>query len=81
MKKIDASSCSVSCSVTKWMVSLLLFLATMAAAVGTYNAHFGAGEPVYGSTSDSLAIIAFVISLMLFRKSLCHCCGSCAVKK
>lgn len=81
MKKCDISSCSVGCSLVKWITSILLFLATVAAAVGTYNAHFGGSEPVYGSTLDSLALIAFVISLTLFTKSMCHCCGSCSAKK
>ena len=58
-----------------WIVTVLLFLATLAAAVGVYKSHFLSSGATFGTTSGSLSIIAFVISLTLWSKAFCCCCG------
>jgi len=60
-----------------WVVTVLLFLAMLAAAIGVYKSHFLSSGATFGTTSGSLSIIAFVISLMFWSKA----CGCCCKKK
>ncbi len=82
-KKKD--SCSTSCLVTKWALCLLLLLVTAASIVGVYETHIIIGtDPArfalqFGSTSGSLAIIAFVMSSVAFMKHMVCCMSPCEV--
>jgi hypothetical protein len=67
--------------VTGIVLSVFLLLATLAALAGVYKAHVLTSGAVFGSTSGSLAIIAFVISLSLFGKALKQCCVCSCSKK
>lgn len=59
----------------KWAVALLLFIVTVASLVGIYQTHVIAGGAQFGSTSGSLAILAFVASLMSWSGQMCKCLG------
>lgn len=61
--------------VVGWGIALLLFLAALGALVGMYKAHFLGGGMVFGTTSGSLSILAFSVTLTLWAKFMCHCCG------
>ncbi|MBI2117988.1 hypothetical protein HYT95_03755 [Candidatus Peregrinibacteria bacterium] len=65
--------------VVGWVVTLLLFLAAVAALAGVYKAHFLGGGMVFGTTSGSLSILAFSVTATLWAKFMCHCCG-CTMK-
>lgn len=67
------SACSGACTAMNWIVCLLLFLATITALVGVYQSHFGINGMVFGGSTGSLALIAFVASLTLWSKWMCKC--------
>ena len=88
LSKKQTSSCSTGCLVVKWVVCVLLFLTSIAALVGVYQTHVIVGaDPArvaiqFGSTSGSLAIIAFVVSVLAWcKKMVCCMSGSCEVCK
>ncbi len=82
------ASCSTGCQTFKWIVCVLLLLVAIAALFGVYQTHMIVGsDPArfavqFGSTSGSLSILAFVVSVMAFGKKM-SCCmsGSCEVCK
>lgn len=82
-KKTKGTCCSPACALMKWVVCVLLFVATVAAAVGTYQTHvLMGGETLrfqFGSTSGSLAIIAFTIATMAWVKQMVCCMSECEV--
>ena len=63
----------------EWVVTLLLFLTTLASVMGVYVTHFPptGGGMTFGSTSSSFALIAFAINSWLWLKMLCKCSGAC----
>ena len=72
-----------TCVFTKWVVCILLFVSAVTALVGVYQTHVmtssdGAVVFQFGTTSCSLALVAFVLAVLGWVKSL-HCCmaGSC----
>lgn len=81
-------ACSKGCMISKWIVCLLLLATTIAALVGVYQTHVIVGtDPArfaiqFGSTSGSLAIIAFVVSVMAWGKKMMCCmsksCEACS---
>lgn len=80
------AGCSTGCMVCKWIVAVLLLLVAIAALVGVYQTHVVTGSDAsrtmiqFGSTSGSLAIIAFVVSVMAWCKKMAACMsGSCEV--
>lgn len=81
------SNCSTGCMVTKWILCVLLLLTAIAAIIGVYETHVVIGtDPArfalqFGSTSGSLAIIAFAISATLWMKQLVCCMSKCEVCK
>jgi len=79
-KKSSGGTCG-PCTVVQWVVMALLFLATLAALVGVYKAHFLSTGATFGTTSGSLALVAFTLSLTLWAKSASHCCGCCCAEK
>lgn len=76
------AGCSAGCIISKWIVAVLLLLATIAALIGVYETHVITGSDSsrvmiqFGSTSGSLAIIAFVVSVMAFGKKAAACMRS-----
>ncbi|OGJ60516.1 hypothetical protein A3A67_02715 [Candidatus Peribacteria bacterium RIFCSPLOWO2_01_FULL_51_18] len=66
------NGCSAGCILMKWLVMVLLFLATVAALIGTFTTHFmrlpSGLEMQFGSTGGSLAILAFVASVSVWVK-------------
>lgn len=82
LSKKKTDTCSTGCLVTKWVLCLLLLLIAIAALIGVYQTHVLDLAPVrvqFGSTSGSLAIIAFVASSVACMKHMISCMGSCAV--
>ncbi len=73
--KKSKSQCSTPCVIMKWAVALLLLLVTIASLVGIYQTHIVAGGAQFGSTSGSLAIIAFVASVMGWSRQMGKCMG------
>ena len=67
-----------ACKFTRWVVTILLFIVAVIALVGVYQTHVLVGDDMtriqFGSTGGSLAILAFVVSLMAWVKSV-HGCG------
>jgi hypothetical protein len=59
------------CKIMAGLCCLLGTLATIAAVVGLYNAHFVAGG--FGSQPGSLSLIALFLALM-FCKKMSKCC-------
>jgi len=78
-------SCSAGCVTVKWLLALLYFVAAAAALVGVYETHIvtssdGARTLLqFGSTSGSLAIIAFCIAATLWKKQMAGCMGKCEI--
>ncbi len=79
------TGCSTGCLITKWALCALLFLAAVAALIGVYETHVITGtDPVrfalqFGSTSGSLAIIAFAVASVSWMKQMLCCLSSCEV--
>ena len=63
-----------TCQILNWVITVLLFFAALAALTGMYKAHFVAGGATFGSTTGSMSIIAFSISVMLWKKQMEKCC-------
>lgn len=88
LSKKQTICCSTVCTAFKWIVCVLLLLTTIAALFGVFQTHVIIGSDPsrmaiqFGSTSGSLAIIAFVISITAWGKKM-SCCmsGSCEVCK
>lgn len=88
LSKKQTECCSTGCMASKWIVCLLLLLVSVAALIGVYQTHVIVGsDPArfaiqFGSTSGSLSIMAFVISVIAWGKKM-SCCmsGSCEVCK
>lgn len=85
MGKKQKSTCSPMCKSMKWIFAILLFLVTAASIVGVYETHVllsSDGSRValqFGSTSGSLAIIAFVIAAKVWMKQMIGCMSPCEV--
>ena len=81
LSKKSAGCCSPGCKVCKWVVAILLLLTSIAALVGVYQTHVITGSDSsrvviqFGSTSGSLAIIAFVVAVVSWGKQI-MCCMS-----
>ncbi len=75
------STCSTPCIVSKWATAILLFLTSIAALIGVYETHVVSGGVQFGSTSGSLAILAFTVSIMAWGKKMVCCmsktCEAC----
>lgn len=79
-----SQGCPLGCVISKWVVAILLLATSIAALVGVYQTHVISGSDAsrvviqFGSTSGSLAIIAFVVSVMAWGKKMASCMsGSC----
>lgn len=61
------------------IAAMFLFLACIASFVGVLMSHYSArdGALVFGTTSASLAIIAFVVSIAFLVKSCKSCMSAC----
>lgn len=85
LHKKHARTCSTGCLVVKWLLCILLLIVAVAALVGVYNTHIlFAADPVefrmqFGSTSGSLAILAFAIASTAFMKHMISCLGECEI--
>jgi hypothetical protein len=72
------STHATPCLVVHVVVAVLFLVAAIAALLGVYHSHvLKAGVLVFGTSSGSLALIAFAVTLAFFMKALKHCCGSC----
>lgn len=73
------------CKSLKWTVTVLFFLVSVAALVGVYQTHVllssdGARMSMqFGTTSGSLAIMAFVAAVTCWMKQMVSCMTSCEV--
>jgi hypothetical protein len=63
-----------------WIVTALLFLTSLAALVNVYKSMFPVTGATFGTTSGSLALIAFAVNVGLWTKAM-HCCMGGACKK
>jgi len=83
--KKQKGQCSPMCMGVKWLLALFLFLAAVASLIGVYETHVLIGADPdrfmmqFGSTSGSLAILAFAISATCFMKQVLRCMGPCEV--
>lgn len=70
-----------TCKMTGILVFGLLLLTTLASLVGVYKSHFISAGATFGSTSGSLALIAFAINVMFLVKAMKHCCpcNTCSI--
>ena len=80
-----ASKGSAMCGVC-WGVSLILailgLLATLAAVIGVFKAHYpipGEGW-VFGSTAGSLSLLALAVNFFFLKKAMSMCPCQCNVK-
>ena len=72
-----------ACLALHVVVAVLLFVASIAALLGVYKAHMLSSGFVFGTTSGSLALLAFAVSLSLCMYQLKCCvtkCEACMVK-
>ncbi len=80
--KKSKMQCSPACVIVKWVVALALFLVSIASLVGIYQTHVVAGGAQFGSTSGSLAILAFTASVFAWTRQMALCmkkeCDVCA---
>jgi hypothetical protein len=58
---------------------VLLFLASLAALAGIYYTHMVGGGATFGTTTASLSIIAFSVSIYVLHS--CLCCPNCGISK
>ncbi len=70
---------SSECMALHVVVMLLLLFVAIASGVGIYMAHVTPQGLVFGSPAGSLAILAFVGSILSFIKSLKACMAPCEV--
>jgi len=79
------SGCRTGCIIMKWLIALLLFIVTVAALLGVYATHVlnlpGGVGLQFGSTSGSLAILAFVASVTVWVKHMIRLGKPCEVCK
>jgi ABC-type bacteriocin/lantibiotic exporter with double-glycine peptidase domain len=62
------------------LVSALLFLTALVALIGVYFSHVLTTGVAFGTSSGSLAIIAFVLSVLALSKQVKACMSECACK-
>ncbi len=68
--------CSVPCLLSKWIVAVLLLLTSLASLFGVYQTHMVSDGIQFGGSAGSLAIIAFVVSVMAWSKQMICCMKS-----
>lgn len=74
-KSSNKVGCSCSaCTSCGYVTAAFLGLATIASLLGVYKAHFLSTGLAFGTTSGSLALIAFAITLVAFSKAVHSCC-------
>ena len=70
---------------SKWLIAVLLLCTSIAALAGVYQTHIiSSSDGVrlalqFGSTSGSLAIVAFTLSVMAWGKQVMSCMSKCEV--
>ncbi|MBP9750547.1 MAG: hypothetical protein KBC95_01730 [Candidatus Peribacteraceae bacterium] len=69
----SSSNCG-GCKSVSVILAIVFALATVAAGIGLYNAHFVGGMQ-FGTVEGSLSIFALIASLMALKKALMSCCG------
>ena len=72
-----------ACMVLHVVVSVILFIAAVAAVMGVYKAHVLSNGLAFGTTSGSLAIVALAVVLHVWMKQMIACvtkCEACGVK-
>ena len=82
-KKQSSSSCHPAYMVLRWVMCALLLLVAIGALVGVYQTHVLMSADTlrlqFGSTSGSLAIIAFAAASMSLMKQFVKCMGPCEI--
>lgn len=63
-----------ACLVVKWVVAVLLFLATIAAFVGMYKTHVTPTGLTFTTTQGALYLLAFSATVSLWVKHMKGCC-------
>ena len=74
--------CVLPCRIIKWTMCALLFIAALAALVGVFQTHVIDMSPMRiqcGTTSGSLSIVAFTLSVMAWGKKFAICMGKCEI--
>lgn len=70
-----------ACMIVHLVVSALLFLISVSALVGVYQAHFTPDGLVFGTVSGSLSLIALAICLSLWMLQMKNCFVKCEMCK
>lgn len=70
-----------ACMVVHLVVSAILFLASLAALVGMYKAHFMPEGMTFGTSAGSLSLIALGATLTLWLHQMKNCLMECEVCK
>ncbi len=67
------------CMIVHTILAVLLLLATLTSLIGVYKAHVLADGLTFGTTTGSLSLIAFAITVVVFKKVMKSCCSKCEV--
>ncbi len=71
------STHGATCLAVHVVVTVLLFVASIAALLGVYKAHMLSSGAAFGTTSGSLSLVAFSITLSLCIYQLKCCLTKC----
>ncbi|MBI1812855.1 hypothetical protein HY285_03295 [Candidatus Peregrinibacteria bacterium] len=67
------------CMVLHMIVAALLALSALASLVGVYKAHFLNDGLTFGTSTASLALIAFAFTVTMWLHSMKSCMGKCEI--
>lgn len=70
---------TTECMALHVVIMFVMLIMTLVAGLGVYMSHVTSQGLLFGSATGSLAILAFVASLMIFFKSLKACMSPCEV--
>jgi uncharacterized membrane protein YkgB len=79
-KKKSTGMCQV-CTVVSIILGVVSVLATIAALIGVYKAHFLSTGLTFGTLNDSASLIALALFLFLTKKLSTGCPCQCEMKK
>lgn len=70
-----------TCSITTIILGVVAVLATLAALIGVYKAHFLSVGLTFGTLNGSVSLIALAINVFLIKKMASCCPCQCEVPK
>jgi len=69
------------CTILNLVIGVFAALLSLAALVGVYMSHVLPSGLVFGTTSGSLSIMAFGLSLFLLKKAMAACVCQCEIPR